>query len=343
MEKGFVGLYNRGNTCYLNAAIQVLSNIPLLRDYFLHDEYIPDIVNRANQLKEKKQFNEILLTKEYVKLLKALWSLENPIEPKSFHELIQKYDRRFAGFEQQDSHEVLSFILDYLHEGLIYEVEIKHKGKVKNELDQLMVESIEDWNEKMKNKYSYIVEIFFGQSINKVTDEKDVIVSKQFEIFNMLNIPIYGNSLEESMNKYFEKENIENYFNETKNRYETVSREMKLMKIPKYLIIILKRYNNEMVHSTPQLHKKMGRVYFPIENLNLYHYTEGYDKYEANMNLLAIGCHQGGLNSGHYYSICRHTNGKWYMFNDEQVREVHMEREKENLYSSGYILVYERI
>jgi hypothetical protein len=56
----------------------------------------------------------------------------------------------------------------------------------------------------------------------------------------MLNIPIYGNSLEESMNQYFEKEKIENYFNDKKNRYETVSREIKLMKIPKYLIIILK-------------------------------------------------------------------------------------------------------
>jgi len=340
MEKGCIGLYNRGNTCYLNAAIQVLSNIPLLREYFLKDDYIPDIVNRANQLKDKKQFKEILLTKEYAKLMKALWTLHTPIEPKSFHELIQKHDRRFAGYEQQDSHEVLSLILDALHEGLMYEVEIKHRGKVKNDIDRLMVESIQDWNQQMKNKYSYVVEILFGQFVNKVMDENHAVLSKQFEIFNMLNIPIYGNSLEESMNQYFEKEKIENYFNEKKNRYETVSREIKLMKIPKYLIIILKRYNNESTSMI--LHKKSGRVYFPLENLNLYHYTEGYDKYEANMNLIGIGCHQGGLNSGHYYSICRHTNEKWYMYNDEDVHEINIEREKENIYTTGYILVYEK-
>jgi len=346
MEDGLVGLYNRGNTCYLNTVIQILSNITPLREYFLKDEYLPDIINRANIMKETKKFNEIILTKEYCKLLNAMWTLKNPIEPKTFHQLIQKYDSRFEGYDQQDSHEVLSFILDYLHEGLLYDVEIKPKGKVKNSLDQLMVDSIKDWNEKLNNKYSYIVELFFGQFVNKIMDIDDTFISKKFEIFNMLNIPIYGNSLEESLSKYFEKEKIENYYNEEKNKYEDVYREIKLMKIPRYLIIILKRYcngnSNGMNSQSVRLNKKTDKVHFPIYNLNLYPYTEGYDKYEGRMNLISIGCHQGMLNSGHYYSICRHKNNNWYMFNDENVREVDIEKEKENIYSSGYILVYEK-
>lgn len=32
--KGLVGLGNRGNTCYLNAAIQCLSNLSILTDFF---------------------------------------------------------------------------------------------------------------------------------------------------------------------------------------------------------------------------------------------------------------------------------------------------------------------
>lgn len=344
MDKGIIGLKNRGNTCYLNTSIQCLSHISLLSDYFLSNDYVPDLNNRFSQLKGKKM-NEVILSKEYAKLIKALWTSNTSVEPKSFHELIQKCDSRFSGYEQQDSQESLALILDYLHEGLKYDVDISHSGSVENKLDEIVVESIKHWKIALQNKYSTIAELFFGQFINKVVSNeqsnKNELISKTFEMYNMLNIPIYGKTLYDSMSKYFEKEILESkYLDEKTGKYINAYRQIKLMRVPKFLIIVLKRYKT---HDSGNLTKSNNTISFPIENLDLSSYSEGYDTIECNLKLISIGCHKGGLNGGHYFSICRHKNKKWYKYDDDTVTEFLLDDNKNSLFKDGYILIYERI
>ena len=340
MDKGIIGLRNRGNTCYLNTSLQCLSNLPLLTDYFLLNAYIPDLNNRFHELKDKK-LNEIVLTKEYAKLIKAMWTSSSAIEPKTFHELVQKYDDNFSGYEQQDSQEVLAFILDHLHEGLKYDVEFIYSGSIINNLDEIVVESIKNWQKEHNNKYSIIAELFFGQFINKINsievDTKDQLLSKNFEIFSSLSLPINGNTLYDSLSKYFEKEILESkYFDEKNNKYIDTYREIKLMKVPKYLIIILKRYKTH--HS-----KAKNIISFPIDDLDLSSYADGYDKISCMLKLRSVGCHIGGLGGGHYFSICRHKNEKWYKYDDDTVSEFNIKTDKNRLFRDGYILIYEKI
>jgi len=167
------------------------------------------------------------------------------------------------------------------------------------------------------------------------------LVSKKFEMFNLLNIPIFGKTLYDSMSKYFEKEILESkYLDEKTNKYLETYRQIKLMKVPKYLIIVLKRYRNV---NSGNLLKSNNIISFPIDNLDLSSYSEGYETLECNLRLISIGCHQGMLNGGHYYAICRNNNDTWYKCDDQDIEEYSIESNKNNLFKEGYILIYEKI
>jgi len=351
-----IGLKNRGNTCYLNTAIQCLYNLEQLSDYFISNRYLNELKNRFTEIKiANKPFNEILFSKEYAKLVSAIFNntmnlskqsgdTRGSIEPKSIHMIIQKYNQTFLGYEQQDSQEALSFILDQLHEGLKYEVDIGYSGQIENRNDEIVVQSIQNLKNNLNNYYSVIAELLFGQFINKVIslepDSKDITVSTTFEIFNMLNIPIYGKTLYDSMAKYFEKEILESkFYDEKQNKHISVYKQIKLMIIPKYLIIVLKRFNN---NSSGTLYKSNNIISFPLDNLDLSAYSDGYESMNSNLKLVSIGCHQGALHGGHYYAICRSKENKWYRCDDDTIQEFSMETNKVEIFKFGYILIYEK-
>jgi ubiquitin C-terminal hydrolase len=338
-NKGIFGLKNRGNTCFLNTAIQCISNIPDLTHYFLTDAYLQDLTNRFQETKSTKN-NEIILTREYGRLIKALWNTGSPIEPKTFHICIQTYDSKFMGYQQHDAHEVLAMILDYMHEGLQYDVNISYGGNPENELDELVIEANKSWSIIHKNKYSFIAELFFGQFINKIISiETDKSISKNFEMFNILNIPIHGATLYDSLAKYFEKEILESkVLNEETGEYINVYKEIKLIKVPKYLVIVLKRYKNSFSETS----KQVGMITYPFIDMDLSSYSDGYDSFNCKMDLISIGCHRGGLSGGHYFSICKHFNGKWYKYDDDTVTECNILLNKPNLFREGYILIYKK-
>jgi ubiquitin carboxyl-terminal hydrolase 8 len=348
-KKGIYGLTNRGNTCYLNTAIQCLSNINPLTEYFLSNKYVSELEDKLKKCKhkEKKRINEINLTIEYAKLMKALWDSKtnSSIEPKTFHELILKYDDRFVAGTQQDSQECLAFIIDYLHEGLKYDIDISYSGTSENNIDKIVIESIENLKLLLKEKYSIIIELFYGQFINKIVsleDDKNNMVSKTFELFNMLNIPIYGKTLYDSLSKYFEREILDSntYFDEKNKKYINAYRQIKLIKVPKYLIIALKRFG---MNQFGNLSKTNNVISFPIEKLDISTYCDGYDSLDCTMRLISVGCHVGSLNSGHYFAICRYTNDNWYKYDDESVTEFNIQSNRKELYRDAYILIYEKI
>ena len=108
----------RRNTCFLNSAIQILSNIRIFTIYFLSEQYKEDINH------DKK---EVAFLKEWVKLMVAMWEDNCIVKPISFKKVLGRFYESYNSYRQNDSQEALHKIIDLLHESVSYEVDIKHK------------------------------------------------------------------------------------------------------------------------------------------------------------------------------------------------------------------------
>ncbi|XP_064127421.1 ubiquitin carboxyl-terminal hydrolase 32 isoform X7 [Loxodonta africana] len=112
-EKGATGLSNLGNTCFMNSSIQCVSNTQPLTRYFISGRHLYEL-NRTNPIGMKGH-----MAKCYGDLVQELWSgTQKNVAPLKLRWTIAKYAPRFNGFQQQDSQELLAFLLDGLHEDL---------------------------------------------------------------------------------------------------------------------------------------------------------------------------------------------------------------------------------
>lgn len=95
---GLRGLYNLGNTCFLNSALQAISHCTGLTEYFLSQKYRADL-NFENPLGMKGQ-----LAEPYARILFQLWNGEtSPFSP--LEVLMSKFNGMFCGYRQHDSQE----------------------------------------------------------------------------------------------------------------------------------------------------------------------------------------------------------------------------------------------
>nr|XP_026499337.1 ubiquitin carboxyl-terminal hydrolase 33 [Vanessa tameamea] len=109
--KGLVGLQNMGNTCYMNAALQALSNTQPLTSYFL--ECAAAVAVLADDAKPG-------LSRAYQKLIKEMWSRKTRgyVVPNGILYGIRNVHPMFRGYHQHDTQEFLRCFLDQLHEEL---------------------------------------------------------------------------------------------------------------------------------------------------------------------------------------------------------------------------------
>ncbi|XXQ37928.1 Ubiquitin carboxyl-terminal hydrolase [Plasmodiophora brassicae] len=113
LARGIVGLRNLGNTCFMNSTLQCLFQCPVLTDFFLDDKHLSQI-NRSNPLGWQGKIAEA-----YAQLVKDYWLGDSRIiSPRELKHVIGEFQPRFRGYQQQDSQELLNFLLDGLHEDL---------------------------------------------------------------------------------------------------------------------------------------------------------------------------------------------------------------------------------
>ncbi|KAL7422668.1 ubiquitin-specific protease doa4 [Cryptotrichosporon argae] len=355
---GLTGLKNLGNTCYMNSTIQCLSaTFPFAR-YFLDGRYKRDI-NVYNNLGTKGN-----LANAFAELLKALWEESYTfISPITFRKNIIAFKSDFAGSEQHDSQEFLSFVMDGLHEDLnrirVKPAPVEMTPEREAALESLppQVASDKEWAiYKMRND-SFIVDLFQGQYMNRMECLVCHKTSTVYDSFQWLTLDLPTSKqkvvLPELFDQFVKPEILdgdEKWYCPRCKTHRRASKTLTLVRLPPVLLIQLKRFLP--VQGGRFWNKADTPVIFPLKALDLTRYVPARQATGAEdlndprtqvgpfrYDLYGVSNHMGTLSSGHYTAYVKSAD-RWMFCEDSRVLPA---TEQDVVSRPAYILFYKRV
>ncbi|XP_014219736.1 ubiquitin carboxyl-terminal hydrolase 8-like [Copidosoma floridanum] len=328
---GITGLKNLGNSCYMNSIIQCLSNTEYLANYFNENAYTDD-------LKVEKNFT--CVAEEVAHVVKALWrGTYKSISPLDLKVVVGHYKLQFKNHEQQDSHEFLTFLLEWMHNDL------KKKSKLSYNRPMTTIES--EWEKSMNGQSSMISKLFFGllrSTVQCLYCEKN---STTYETFNSLtmSLPVSNKcTLDECLRKFVSGQKVSGWNCPNCKVPREGEKKFDIAKLPHIVVIHLNRFGD----TGGWFEKKNTAVDFPLLKFDLRPYLVSDEDTINNAqsscyNLYAISNHYGTMDRGHYTAYCKSSaQNKWYKYDDHAVSEVPQSQVKSQS-SSAYLLFYTSI
>jgi ubiquitin C-terminal hydrolase len=356
-NKGLTGLANLGNTCFINALLQIISHTYELNE-ILDDA---DYKTKLNDSPDSK----LLLSWDELRLL--MWSENCTISPGGFiHDIRniskQKNNSMFSSMSQNDMPEFLTFLFDIFHNALKRKVSMTIDGRPKNKRDKMAKLCFEMIKKTYTASYSEIFKMFYGIQVSTLLPEhpKDQYdyLSIRPEPFMIISLPIPSRcnesesgsvprsaecvTLMDCFDLNCEKEFLhgENaWYNENLGKKQNVYKRLVYWSLPDVMILDIKRF--EYSPDTFSYIKNQTAIRIPVENVDFSKYVEGYNKESYVYDLYGICNHHGDENFGHYTSTVKTANSKWYNFNDTNVKEVLIPK-NEIVGNTPYCLFYRK-
>ena len=291
-NSNLIGLNNLGNTCFFNSVLQLLCQATILNKLILSNSNV------------KGKFIDI-----YSEFLSNYTSSseKTTISPNKIIEHVSKILKR-EGYQQEDAEQYLNYIIDTL----ISELSV---------LDKHLY--ISSKNMTLNN----LINNLFTIQVNKVIscpNCNNKSVSNDNNNLLYLSIDNNANTLDELINNYLSEEILDD-----KNKWKCdkckksvnakIYREIK--RLPKYLIIVLKRYTNNN-------NKNNKEITIP-------QYINHNNKKLEQRGFIY---HSGSTGGGHYVYY-GNRNDKWYLHNDSSVHPVD-NNQIYNISKFGYIYLF---
>ncbi|XP_004646384.1 ubiquitin carboxyl-terminal hydrolase 16 [Octodon degus] len=227
------GLSNLGNTCFFNAVMQNLSQTPVLRELLKEVKMSGAVIKIEPPDLALQEPLEISLeppgplTIAMNQFLNEMQETQKGIvTPKELFAQVCKKAVRFRGYQQQDSQELLRYLLDGMRAEENQRVSkgiLKAFGNSTEKLDEELKNKVKDY-EKKKSVPSFVDRIFGGELTSTIMCDECRTVSLVHESFLDLSLPVLDDqSVKKSINDKNLKKTMEDDSKESEDEKDNDS------------------------------------------------------------------------------------------------------------------------